>query len=97
MRSWRPPEPRAVITIDLDILREACRDEFSVRIARRDANGRRTERDVLPLGMSCSPRTLMLVTWCLLREAHRTFEIPRIEALERGKRSFRLRRVQLLR
>ena len=39
----------------------------------------------------------MLVGWCLLREAHRTFEVPRIEALERGERTFRPRRVQILR
>lgn len=97
MRSWRPPEPRATVTIDLDLLREACWDEFSVRIAYRDANERRTEREILPLGMSYSPRTLMLVAWCLLRDAYRTFEVPRIEALERGASSFRPRRVQLLR
>jgi len=97
MRSWRPPEPRAAVTIDLDLLREACWDEFSVRIAYRDANKRRTEREILPLGSSYSPRTLMLVAWCLLREAHRTFEVHRIEALERGAGSFRPRRVQLLR
>ncbi len=97
MRSWRPPEPRAAITIDLDLLREACWNEFSVRIAYRDAKGRRTEREILPLGMSYSPTTLMLVGWCLLREAHRTFEVARIEALERGGQSFRPRRVQLLR
>ncbi|MEH3046613.1 helix-turn-helix transcriptional regulator [Sphingomonas adhaesiva] len=97
MRSWRPPEPRAAIAIDLDLLREACWDEFSVRIAYRDAHGQRTDREILPLGMSYSPRTLMLVAWCLLREAHRTFEVPRIEALERVGRSFRPRRVRLLR
>ncbi|KQN93570.1 transcriptional regulator [Sphingomonas sp. Leaf231] len=97
MRAWRLPEPRAAVTIDLNLLREACWDEFSVRITYRDAKGRRTEREILPLGMSYSPRTLMLVGWCLLREAHRTFEVPRIEALERGGRSFRPRRVQLLR
>ncbi len=97
MRSWRPSEFRAPVTIDLDLLRNACWDEFSVRIAYRDANGRRTEREILPLGMSYSPRTLMLVAWCLLREAHRTFEVPRIEALERSATNFRPRRVQLLR
>ena len=97
MRSWRPPEPRAAITIDLALLREACWDEFSVRIAYRDANERMTEREILPLGLSYSPRTLMLVAWCLLREAHRTFEVPRIVAIERGGHSFRPRRVRLLR
>ena len=97
MRSWRPPAPRAAITVDIDLLREACWEEFSVLIAYRDATGRRTEREILPLGMSYSPRTLMLVAWCLLREGYRTFEVPRIDALERGERSFRPRRVQLLR
>lgn len=97
MRSWRAPEPRAAVTIDLGLLREACWDEFSVRIAYRDASERRTEREILPLGMSYSPKTLMLVAWCLLRDAYRTFEVPRIEALERGERSFRPRRVELLR
>ncbi len=97
IRSWRPPEPRATVTIDLDLLRRACWDEFSVRIAYRDASDRRTEREILPLGMSYSPRTLMLVAWCLLRGEHRTFEVPRIETLERGGSSFRPRRVQLLR
>lgn len=97
MRSWRPPEPRAAIAIDLDLLRSACWDEFSVRIAYRDAKEKRTEREILPLGMSYSPSTLMLVAWCLLRDDYRTFEVPRIEALERGVSSFRPRRVQLLR
>jgi predicted DNA-binding transcriptional regulator YafY len=97
MRAWRPPEPRAAITVDVNLLREACWDEVSVHIAYRDANGRRTEREILPLGLSYSPRTLMLVAWCLLREGHRTFEVPRIEALDRGGTSFRPRRVQLLR
>ncbi len=97
MRSWRPPEARAAITIDLDLLRQACWDEISVRIAYRDGKGQRTEREILPLGMSYSPKTLMLVAWCLMREAHRTFEVPRIETLERVGHSFRPRRVQLLR
>lgn len=97
MRSWRPPEPRAAIAIDLALLREACWDEFSVRISYRDANDRMTEREILPLGLSYSPRTLMLVAWCLLRKAHRTFEVPRIVALERGGHSFRPPRVQFLR
>ena len=97
MRSWRPPEPRAAIAVDLDLLRQACWDEFSVRIVYRDASGRRSDREILPLGLSYSPRTLMLVAWCLLRGAHRTFEVPRIDALERGGNSFRPRRVQLLR
>lgn len=97
MRSWRPAEPRAPITIALDLLRQACWDEFSVRITYRDAHDRRSEREILPLGMSYSPRTLMLVAWCLLRQGYRTFEVARIDTLARGTTSFRPRRVQLLR
>ncbi|MBB3879758.1 helix-turn-helix transcriptional regulator [Sphingomonas pseudosanguinis] len=97
MRSWRPTEPRAPITIALDLLRQACWDEFSVRITYRDAHDRRSEREILPLGMSYSPRTLMLVAWCLLRQGYRTFEVARIDTLMRGTTSFRPRRVQLLR
>lgn len=97
MRAWRPVEPRAPITIDLNLLRTACWDETSVRIGYRDARGQRSEREILPLGLSYSPRTLMLVAWCLLREAFRTFEVPRIETLVIGDTSFRPRRVQLLR
>lgn len=97
IRSWRPPEPRAAITVDLDLLRTACWDEFSVCITYRDARDRLTEREILPLGMSYSPRTLMLVAWCKLRDGYRTFEVPRIVALSRGETSFRPRRVQMLR
>ncbi len=97
IRSWRPPEPRAAISIDLDLLREACWDEVSVGITYRDARDRTTEREILPLGMSYSPRTLMLVAWCQLRDSYRTFEVPRIITLSRGGTSFRPRRVQLLR
>ncbi|AYO84592.1 helix-turn-helix transcriptional regulator [Methylobacterium brachiatum] len=97
MHSWRPPAVRAAITIDLEILRQACWDEQSVRIAYRDRSGQRSEREIFPLGMSYSPRTLMLVAWCLLREAYRTFEVACIEGLQRGDTSFRPRRAELLR
>ncbi|VXD01815.1 helix-turn-helix transcriptional regulator [Sphingomonas sp. 8AM] len=97
MRSWRPPAPRAIVSIDLELLRAACWDEFSVHISYRDARDQRTDREILPLGMSYSPQTLMLVGWCRLRNGYRTFEVPRIERLERGDTSFRPRRVQMLR
>jgi len=55
------------------------------------------EREILPLGLSYSPTTLMLVGWCLLREDYRTFEVARMDALHMGATSFRPRRVELLR
>ncbi|WP_342529919.1 helix-turn-helix transcriptional regulator [Citromicrobium bathyomarinum] len=97
MRSWRMPEDRPAIAVDVDMLRQACWDETSVIITYRDKQDRHSEREILPLGLSYSPTTLMLVGWCLLREDYRTFEVARIERLETGSTSFRPRRVELLR
>ena len=97
MRSWRMPEDRPAITVDVDMLRQACWDETSVIIVYRDKQDRHSEREILPLGLSYSPSTLMVVGWCLLRKDYRTFEVARIERLEAGSTSFRPRRVELLR
>ncbi len=97
MRSWRPAKERPDIAVDLDLLRQACWDEMRVRIVYRDKKDARSEREILPLGLSYSPTTLMLVAWCLLREDYRTFEVARMESLENCGISFRPRRVELLR
>ncbi|NCP18185.1 MAG: YafY family transcriptional regulator [Erythrobacter sp.] len=97
MRSWRPAEDRPEIAVDVDLLRQACWDETSVTITYRDRQEQVTEREILPLGLSYSPTTLMVVGWCLLREGYRTFEVARMERLEWGETSFRPRRVELLR
>ena len=97
MRSWRMPAERPEIAVDVDMLRQACWDETSVIIAYRDRQERRSKREILPLGLSYSPTTLMLVGWCLLREDYRTFEVARMDALHMGATSFRPRRVELLR
>ena len=97
MRAWRMPGERPQIAVDVDLLRQACWDEVSVIIAYRDKQDRYSEREILPLGLSYSPTTLMLVGWCLLREDYRTFEVARIVRLEAGSTSFRPRRAELLR
>ena len=97
MRSWRMPGDRPEIAVDVDLLRQSCWDEASVTITYRDRRERVTEREILPLGLSYSPTTLMLVGWCLLREDYRTFEVARMVRLEPGNTSFRPRRVELLR
>lgn len=97
MRSWRPAEKRREIAVDVDLLRDACWEERSVIIAYSDQQGRHSEREILPLGLSYSPTTLMLVGWCMLRDDFRTFEVARIQRLAPGSTSFRPRRVQLLR
>ena len=97
MRSWRPAVDRPDIGVDVELLREACWDETSVHFGYRDKQGRLSEREILPLGLSYSPTTLMIVGWCLLREDYRTFEVARMASLAKGSTSFRPRRVELLR
>ena len=97
MRSWRMPAERPQIAVDVDLLRQACWDEMSVTITYRDRQERVTQREILPLGLSYSPTTLMLVGWCLLREDYRSFEVARMERLDLGTVSFRPRRAEMLR
>ena len=97
MRSWRPAQVRREIAVDVDLLRNACWDETSIIITYSDQQGRNSEREILPLGLSYSPTTLMLVGWCLLRADFRTFEVARMQRLTPGGTTFRPWRVQLLR
>lgn len=97
MRSWRPSDQRPEVTLDMDLLRQACWDETSIRIVYRDLKDCRTEREVWPLGLSYSPGALMLLAYCQLRHDYRVFHIDRITDLRAGGNSFRPRRVELLR
>ena len=94
--AWHPGTVRAAPGIDLDLLRTCCWDEMSVHITYRDRQERVTEREVWPLGVSYSERTLMLLGWCRMRMDYRYFHVNRIESLCAGG-SFRPQRVPLLR
>lgn len=97
LRSWRPADQRPEVAIDMDLLRRACWDERSLRIAYRDLQDRRTEREIWPLGLSYDPRALVLLAHCQLRQDYRVFHVSRILNMEEGGTSFRPRRVELLR
>jgi len=97
LRSWRRPDSRPPVRVDLDLLREACWQEFSLQMTYRDLQDRVTTRDIWPLGMSYSEDTLLLLAHCRLRLDFRHFHVSRIEALQRGTESFRPKRVSLLR
>ncbi|MFD1910835.1 helix-turn-helix transcriptional regulator [Halodurantibacterium flavum] len=97
MRSWRRADQRPAVTIDMDLLRAACWEEFSLRIRYRDLSDRVTEREIWPLGLSYGSDALTLLAHCRLRGDFRIFHANRIEALVRGGESFRPRRAGLLR
>ena len=97
LRSWRRKDSRPAVSIDMDLLRQACWEEFSLTISYRDMEDRMTTRDIWPLGMSYGEDTMLLLAHCRLRKDYRHFHVSRIVSLERGPESFRPRRVSLLR
>lgn len=97
LRSFHPSGAPATITADLALLRRACWEERALTLRYRDLAGRVTEREVWPLGMSYSHGRLMVLVWCCLRQDWRHFHASGIEAAELNGRSFRPRRVPLLR
>ncbi|WP_136634603.1 helix-turn-helix transcriptional regulator [Pseudooceanicola onchidii] len=97
MMTWRPAPDRPEVTIDMDLLRRNCWDERSLRIRYRDAQDRVTDREVWPLAMSYSDRSLMLMAHCRMRMDFRSFNIARIAQAEDGGDTFRPHRVPLLR
>jgi predicted DNA-binding transcriptional regulator YafY len=97
LRTFRPPPTPIAHDVDLAMLREACWEEVGLDLRYRDLKGRVTEREVWPLGISYSERTLKLLAWYCLRTDWRVFHIPRIENARPSGRSFRPRRATLLR
>jgi len=97
LRSFRSPPARVECTVDMALLRRACWEELALSVRYRDLKDRVTEREVWPLGISYSDRTLMVLVWCCLRQDWRVFHASGIEFACLSGRSFRPRRVALLR
>ena len=93
LRYTRPPTP----TIDVALLRKATWDEFQVIFDYADARGVQSRREVWPLGIVYHEASSVLLAWCLLRADYRHFRLDRMENLEISTKSFRPRRVAMLR
>lgn len=85
------------VSIDVSLLRQATWDEVAVTFAYTDAKGSETERQVYPLGLVYLDSSNVLLAWCHLRNDYRTFRLDRMRALSRTDKSFRPRRVPMLR
>lgn len=96
MRTWQRPPIRPPVRVDLDLLRRACWDERALEIRYLDLSDRASTREIWPLGMSYSDRTLMLLAYCRLRQDFRMFHVYRITSAVETGASFRPRRVALL-
>ncbi|KID12667.1 helix-turn-helix transcriptional regulator [Ponticoccus alexandrii] len=88
-----PPAP----TIDAKALRKACWEEEQVVFDYADKAGAATRREVMPLSIVFFEQSHCLMAWCLLRQDFRMFRLDRMTGLERSGKSFRPRRVSLLR
>ena len=53
-----------------------------------DASGRRTRREVEPVGLLHTPSGWYLVAWCLLRDDRRLFRLDRVHAAAAGGRGY---------
>ncbi len=88
LRAWGSvaAEPPA---LDLAEVRGAIRDERSLDIVYRDAEGRLTERRVRPIALVYYSDVVNLVGWCELRAAIRNFRADRVVGCSPAEAFFR--------
>lgn len=92
-RFFRPEPPR----IDVADLRAATWEEETIAFSYTDGKGVASTREVDPLGIIYMQETNMLMARCHLRQDFRVFRLDRMDDLRRTGRSFRPRRVPMLR
>lgn len=88
---------RPEISIDISELRIATREERVIAIDYGDVDGNQTQRDIQPLAIVFFDRSLVVLAYCELRQTFRSFRIDRIHKMTITERSFRPRRVAMLR
>jgi len=91
------PNARMHVGTEIEVLREACWQEEALEIGYTDKSGEITQRSILPLCFMYTDRKLIILAWCNLRCDYRMFDITRIVQLNATGRSFRPRRVAMLR
>lgn len=87
------PEP----TTDPALLRRAIREERVLTLTYRDAEGRETQRRVLPLALLYYVDVTLLAAFCELRQDFRHFRIDRILTCTAEREDFRARGASLRR
>jgi predicted DNA-binding transcriptional regulator YafY len=94
-RSYRF-KARASVPGHIQLLREASWEEREVQITYRDLNGEETTRAIWPLSIVFFDAALMCLAWCCLRQDFRRFHLSQMRDVRLTGRSFRPRRVALL-
>lgn len=83
--------------VGLALLRRALNAELKLAVSYRDEKGARTQRVVWPVTLGFFETTRILVGWCELRSAYRSFRTDRIEAADLLEEKLPRRRKALLR
>lgn len=90
--SWRTfPD-----NVDVAALRRAIREQRKVKISYRNEEGAATERVIWPFAISYFDAQRLIVSWCELRQAFRTFRTDRMIHAEVLPDKYRERRAVLL-
>ncbi len=88
LQAWGSSAP-APDGIDLGMVRHAIRDEQKLLLDYRDEWGNATERLIRPLALIYYSATAVIVAWCELRQAIRSFRADRVEDCQQDDTFFR--------
>ncbi len=91
-RIYPPPAP----TVDVAALRRATWEERTVAFSYVDGKGTATTREIDPLGIVFLQDKHCVLGWCHLRADSRVFRLDRMTELMVTERSFRPRRIPML-
>jgi len=73
--------------VPLNVFREAIRNQAKLHIDYADASQTQSQRLIWPLALGFLNEVRVIVAWCELRDAYRTFRTDRVAAAEsRGER-----------
>ncbi len=91
------PNTRMTVSVDMDVIRNACWKEQALLITYEDKKNNTTERLIFPLCMMYTEHTLTLLSWCCLRADFRMFRGDSIKSVKDSSKSFRPQRATMLR
>ena len=72
---WGAKQPE---TVDPELLRIAIREEQKIQIQYRDEKNHESTRHILPIGIIYNVESILLISWCELRQDYRHFRVDRM-------------------
>lgn len=92
-----PPHDRVVEDrVDVALLRSAIREGRKVLLTYRSEDCRETQRTIWPIAVAYFDAQRLIIGWCELREAFRSFRTDRILAMSVSDEKYKARRKVLL-